>query len=153
MTDTLWQAARGLGAQRIDADGRSVPLQVREHRPGTPWHLLRSRSHPSADMQEWIRRLERDAPVQLESMGSSLKFCRIAEGGADIYPRLGPTSLWDTAAAHAVLNGAGGTVLRFDGQPLRYDNTDQLLNPWFIAQGRNDFDWRSLAMPGPQREA
>lgn len=144
VSDTLWQGARGLGAQRIEADGRCTPLRVREHQAGTPWHLLRSRSHPSAAMQDWIRRLERDAPVQLESVGSSLKFCRIAEGSADIYPRLGPTSLWDTAAAHAVLNQAGGSVLLFNGQPLRYANTDQLINPWFIAQGRNGFDWTSL---------
>lgn len=120
------------------------PIRVREHLPGTPWVLLRSRSHPSPDMQAWIERLQQHDPVQLESQGSSLKFCRVAEGSADIYPRLGPTSLWDTAAAHAVVVGAGGRVIRADGQPLRYDNTEQLINPWFIACGRSDMDWPDL---------
>ncbi|KEA64081.1 3'(2'),5'-bisphosphate nucleotidase [Marinobacterium lacunae] len=140
VTDTLWQGARGLGAQRIH-DGEQTRLQVRRHQPGQPWHLLRSRSHPSPDMQAWIEKLEQHDPVTLESVGSSLKFCRIAEGSADIYPRLGPTSLWDTAAAHAVLNEAGGAVVRFDGQPLGYADTDRLLNPWFIAHGIGEIDW------------
>ncbi|TCK08190.1 3'(2'),5'-bisphosphate nucleotidase CysQ [Marinobacterium mangrovicola] len=136
----LWMAARGIGAVRIDAEGEK-PLQVREHHSGQTWHLLRSRSHPSPDMQAWIDKLEQHDQVRLESVGSSLKFCRIAEGTADIYPRLGPTSLWDTAAAHAVLNQAGGAVIRFDGSPLGYGDTSELLNPWFIAHGRGEIDW------------
>ncbi|WP_432698324.1 3'(2'),5'-bisphosphate nucleotidase CysQ [Marinobacterium sp. YM272] len=140
VNEVLWMAARGLGAMRIDADGEKR-LQVREHQPGQPWHLLRSRSHPSPDMQAWIDRLEQHDEVQLESVGSSLKFCRIAEGTADIYPRLGPTSLWDTAAAHAVLTEAGGAVIRFDGSALSYGDTSELLNPWFIAHGRGEIDW------------
>ncbi|MBV1789515.1 3'(2'),5'-bisphosphate nucleotidase CysQ [Marinobacterium sp. D7] len=140
VANILWQGARGLGAQRIDGEGERT-IQVREHQPGQPWRLLRSRSHPSPGMQEWIEKLEQHDPVELESVGSSLKFCRIAEGSADIYPRLGPTSLWDTAAAHAVLIEAGGAVIRFDGEPLSYADTDQLLNPWFIACGRGELDW------------
>ncbi len=140
VTDTLWMAARGVCAVRIDSEGE-IPLQVREHKPGQPWHLLRSRSHPSPDMAAWMKKLEQHDEVKMESVGSSLKFCRIAEGSADIYPRLGPTSLWDTAAAHAVLNEAGGAVIRFDGSPLGYGDTSELLNPWFIAHGRGEIDW------------
>jgi len=143
VSGTLWQGARGLGAQRIDSAGERA-IRVREHRPGQPWRLLRSRSHPSPDLQGWIEKLERHDPVEQEAVGSSLKFCRIAEGLADIYPRLGPTSLWDTAAAHAVLNEAGGAVIRFDGEPLDYADTDRLLNPWFIAHGRGELDWSRL---------
>ena len=68
-------------------------------------------------------------------MGSSLKSCLIAEGRADVYPRLGPTSLWDTGAAQAVLEQAGGRVVGLAGEPLGYASPSQTLNPHFIAWG------------------
>ena len=77
-------------------------------------------------------------------MGSSLKFCLVAEGKADFYPRLGPTSEWDTAAAHAVVTAAGGKVVTLDGQPLRYNCKDSLLNPEFLVIADPDRDWLSL---------
>ena len=76
--------------------------------------------------------IERLGNVSLEQAGSSLKFCRVAEGEADIYPRLAPTCEWDTAAAQAVLEGAGGFVLNLQGRPLQYGKPD-VLNPSFIA--------------------
>jgi 3'(2'), 5'-bisphosphate nucleotidase len=88
-----------------------------------------SRSHLDAETQAFIDRL---APVRLVQAGSSLKFCRVAEGAADIYPRMGPTCEWDTAAAQAVLEGAGGVVLDLHGAPLRYGKPE-LLNPFFVA--------------------
>jgi 3'(2'), 5'-bisphosphate nucleotidase len=88
-----------------------------------------SRSHLDAETQAFIDRL---APVRLVQAGSSLKFCRVAEGAADIYPRMAPTCEWDTAAAQAVLEGAGGVVLDLHGAPLRYGKPD-VLNPSFIA--------------------
>ena len=72
------------------------------------------------------------------SMGSSLKICLVAEGAADIYPRLGPTSEWDTAAAQCVVEQAGGTVTDTDMQPLRYNTKDSLLNPHFLVFGETD---------------
>ena len=80
-------------------------------------------------------------------MGSSLKFCVVAEGGADVYPRLGPTSEWDTAAAQAVVEQAGGEVLRMDGKPLSYNEKEGILNPWFVVIGSRDIDWLAL-LPG-----
>jgi len=77
-------------------------------------------------------------------MGSALKFCLVAEGVADFYPRLGPTSEWDTAAAQAVLELAGGAVTTLDGRPLRYNQRETLLNPHFIAFGDRNRDWSSL---------
>lgn len=82
------------------------------------------------------------APLQPLSAGSSLKFCLIAEGRADFYPRLAPTSEWDTAAAQAVLVAAGGLVVRADDlQPLRYNTKESLLNPSFLALADANFDW------------
>jgi 3'(2'), 5'-bisphosphate nucleotidase len=77
-------------------------------------------------------------------VGSALKFCLVAEGAADVYPRLGPTSEWDTAAAQAVLTAAGGSVSRLDGTPLQYNTRAQLLNPSFVAYGPKDRDWLEL---------
>ena len=75
------------------------------------------------------------------SMGSSLKFCLVAEGSADLYPRLGPTSEWDTAAAQAVVEAAGGRVVTLDGAPLRCNTHDGFLNPWFLVFGDTGRDW------------
>jgi 3'(2'), 5'-bisphosphate nucleotidase len=83
------------------------------------------------------------------NMGSSLKFCVIAQGRADMYPRLSPTSEWDTAAAHAVLRGAGGDVLQADLSPLVYNTRDSLLNPSFVAvaaMGQDDLELLGRAM-------
>ena len=77
-------------------------------------------------------------------MGSSLKFCVVAEGDADIYPRLGLTSEWDTAAAQAVVEQAGGKVLQWDGMPLLYNDKEDILNPFFIVIGAADRDWVAL---------
>jgi 3'(2'), 5'-bisphosphate nucleotidase len=77
-------------------------------------------------------------------MGSSLKFCLVAEGAADIYPRLGPTSEWDTAAAQAVVEQAGGAVLQLDGKPLAYNAKAEILNPHFLVAGPQDHDWLGI---------
>ena len=76
--------------------------------------------------------------------GSALKFCLVAEGSADVYPRLGPTSEWDTAAAQAVLEAAGGAVRRSPAQPLRYNRRETLLNPHFLAFGDPSRHWAAL---------
>ena len=74
-------------------------------------------------------------------MGSSLKFCVVAEGCADVYPRLGPTSEWDTAAAQAVVEQAGGSVVTLDGRPKKYNAKADILNPYFLVIGAADRDW------------
>ena len=80
-------------------------------------------------------------------MGSSLKLCVIAEGKADVYPRLGPTSEWDTAAAHAVVLGAGGQVVDCQGKPLQYNAEENILNPWFLVYGDQGRDWTGYVAP------
>ena len=88
--------------------------------------------------------LARIGPHELRPMGSALKICLVAEGAADFYPRLGPTSEWDTAAAQAVLEVAGGALTTIEGVPLRYNERDTLLNPYFIAYGDASRDWVGL---------
>lgn len=97
------------------------------------FRVVASKSHLNAETASFIERL---GDVALVQAGSSLKFCRIAEGSADVYPRLAPTCEWDTAAAQAVLEGAGGFVFQPDGEPLRYGK-DDVLNPFFIASALN----------------
>jgi 3'(2'), 5'-bisphosphate nucleotidase len=107
--------------------------------------VVGSRRHGAEALDRLLANIEsRFAAIDLVSMGSSLKICAIAEGSADWYPRLALTSEWDTAAAHAVLSGAGGTILNDAMSPLRYNQKDSLLNPFFHAIGDQQFDWASL---------
>jgi 3'(2'), 5'-bisphosphate nucleotidase len=102
--------------------------------------VLASRSHMSAETKDFIARFK---VTDMSSVGSSLKFCRIASGDADLYPRMGRTMEWDTAAGDAVLRAAGGGVYTMDGARLRYGKRNQTgdvdyANPWFVAAGRFD---------------
>lgn len=96
--------------------------------------VVGSRSHQSDALKGYLEQLGK--PYELVAMGSSLKICLVASGAADLYPRLGPTCEWDTAAAHAVAVAAGAQVTELggagNGQPLRYNQTESLLNPHFL---------------------
>ena len=94
--------------------------------------VVASKSHLNKETKEFIAHIQ--GKVELIQAGSSLKFIKIAEGLADIYPRLAPTSEWDTAAAHAILEGAGGNVLKLNGKDIIYGK-DNIINPYFIARG------------------
>jgi 3'(2'), 5'-bisphosphate nucleotidase len=114
----------------------SVPHTPLRTRAPTPGQLvaLASRSHMTPATERF---LESHGVTETTQAGSSLKFCRIAEGLADVYPRLGPTCEWDTAAGDAILRAAGGVVLAEDGAPLAYGKAeDGYINPGFIAWGR-----------------
>ena len=102
--------------------------------PSAGLTALESRSHRSPATEEFLKTL----PInEVRAAGSSIKFCLIARGEADLYPRIGPTCEWDTAAAHAVLNASGGAVLKVDGSELIYGKAaDKYLNPHFVAWGR-----------------
>ncbi|MFM1715981.1 3'(2'),5'-bisphosphate nucleotidase CysQ [Aeromonas salmonicida] len=127
--DRLWYGGKGMGAWRV-ADGKREAIQTLPHQEGAPWRVVGSRNHLSRETLDYLAPF---GEIELVSMGSSLKFCIIAEGGAELYPRLAPTCEWDTAAAQAVLEGAGGSVTRLDGSPLAYNKPD-ILNPWFVAR-------------------
>ena len=132
-----YYAAEGLGAFR--AEGRHAPVPIAVRKAADPLVVVGSRSHRGDSLDDVLARL---GPHELRPMGSALKFCLVAEGAADFYPRLGPTSEWDTAAAQAVLEIAGGAVTTLDGNPLRYNQRDTLLNGDFIALGDARLPWR-----------
>ena len=130
VTGVLWCGTPGQGAFRRDADGEH-PLHVRA--PATaPLRVAASRSHLDPRTQALMGRI---GEVETIGLGSSLKFCRLAEGGMDVYPRFGPTSEWDTAAGQSVLEAAGGALLDPRGRPFRYNQRAGLLNGDFIALG------------------
>jgi 3'(2'), 5'-bisphosphate nucleotidase len=129
----------GLGAQLRAAD-KLTPIRVAD-KSSAPVRVVGSRSHRGASLDGFLARL---GDTDMVPMGSSLKFCVVAEGKADIYPRLGPTSEWDTAAAQAVVEQAGGQVLELDGNPLSYNRKEEILNPHFMVIGPGDRDWLAL---------
>lgn len=106
------------------------PIQVRMTPPVEGLTVVMSRSHPSPELEEYLKDIK---VAEALPVGSSLKLCVVAEGKADLYPRLGPTMEWDTAAGHAVVTAAGGTVETPDGKLLKY-NKENLLNPFFIVK-------------------
>lgn len=140
VTDTGYQGLPGTGAWRQDGTGTRHEIRV-SPRSAAPIRVVGSRSHAGDSLAAF---LERIGPHELVPVGSALKFCMVAEGAADVYPRLGPTCEWDTAAAHAVLSGAGGVVRALDGMPLGYNMRAGILNPFFVAYGPQDHDWVTL---------
>lgn len=126
---------RQLGAWRAEAGEAAQPIQVRTAPPGDGrFTVVASRRHSSPEQEALLAGLGAAVgDLQLANIGSSLKFCLLAEGSADCYPRLAPTSQWDTAAAQGVVEGAGGEVIGLDGQPFRYPARESLLNPFFLA--------------------
>ena len=152
--DCLYFADRGLGAYKIDNcsqtglgddrvggnedledlihDAQRLPVGQDADRPFT---IMGSRSHATPELEAYVEAMrKKHRRVEFISAGSSLKICRVAEGAADVYPRLGPTMEWDTAAGQAIAVASGATVTRHDdGAPLTY-NKENLLNPWFIVE-------------------
>ena len=136
---TYWGSV-GQGAWCAEAGGEPHRIRV-QPALGASIRVAGSRSHRGDSLD---RLLSGIGPHDFVSMGSSLKFCLVAAGQADVYPRLGPTSEWDTAAAQAVLEAAGGAVLTLDGAPLRYNTKADYLNPHFVAFGSRQRDWVAL---------
>ncbi|MGY3265726.1 3'(2'),5'-bisphosphate nucleotidase CysQ [Lysobacter sp. HA35] len=142
VTGVIWHGGAEYGAfrrTRLDADDESVRIRTPA---ASPMHVAASRSHKDGRSEAFIDAMRARGDVEQLNLGSSLKFCRIAEGGLDLYPRFGPTCEWDTAAGQAILEGAGGQVVDPRGRPLRYNMRDTLLNGDFIAIGDPQLPWR-----------
>ncbi len=140
----------GQAAYRYDYRGVGewprLTLATRALKQGTELTVLASRRHRNSKLEEclaWLR--QRWGPIARRDSGSALKFCQLAEGGGDFYPRFSPCCEWDTAAGQAVLEAAGGALLGMDGQPLRYNCSESLYSPHFfaIADARHHL-WREL---------
>lgn len=128
-------------AWRVDGEGTTT-LATRAMADDAV-SVVASRRHGGQRLERYLERLDESfAVVTRVHLGSSLKFCILAEGGADLYPRLGPTSEWDIAAAQAVLVAAGGDVRRLDGDPLVYNTGESFLNPDFVAVADPDYPWQ-----------
>ncbi len=142
-TDCLYLAARGHGARRLDARGetRLVAAPVAH-----PRRAVVSRSHLSPETGALLARL---GVAETIPRGSSLKMCAVAEGAADLYPRLGPTRLWDTAAGTAIAVEAGCDVVGLDGRPLRYDLADGLVRAGFLVLRPRRWPTRPASAPSP----
>jgi len=136
VTGVTYFAAQGHGAFR--KLGTDEPVAIRVHDQARTPRVVGSRSHRGPLIDQYLENL---GAHEMVPMGSSLKFCVVAEGGADVYPRLGPTSEWDTAAAHAVINGAGGRVVHLDGSDLTYNAKEDILNPHFMVLGNPTANW------------
>ena len=168
---SLYFAARGLGAYKVenvktvshflDDPGDSavnnlqlgalvdkaarLPLPQATEKPSNQINLVGSRSHGIEALSVFVEKMKADYDtVGFVPAGSALKFCLVAEGKADLYPRFGPTMEWDTAAGHCVVEQSGGAVLRMNGKtPLDYNKKD-LLNPYFICLGK---DFKEVSIP------
>lgn len=142
---TYWGMA-GHGAFRVDPTGPDRAIRVRLPAARPP-HVVGSRSHGSPAVAQRLRRFPGHV---MHPVGSSIKLCLVAEGRADLYPRLGPTSEWDIAAGQAIVEAAGGVVLEFPGlAPLRYNQRETLLNPDFVAAGDPALAAAFAADPAP----
>lgn len=139
--ETTWYASIGNGAFKQTGE-HTVALSARE--TAEKITVVGSRSHAGDSLKTFLGKIDE---YELISMGSILKACLIADGQADVYPRLGPTSEWDTAAAQIIVEEAGGGMTQTDGSALLYNTKESLLNPHFFAFGKNAPDWPGYIQP------
>jgi 3'(2'), 5'-bisphosphate nucleotidase len=138
----------GLKAWKQDCNQAGSEAQAIASRPmqdNIAVRIVASRRHLGQQLDALVVKIEKHfGEATLLNMGSSLKMCLLAEGSADIYPRMAPTSEWDTAAAHGILSAAGGEIVDLRFQPLRYNSKPELLNPYFIALADPLYPWQEL---------
>lgn len=148
VTGTSWLGVVGLGAWKRDEGGVLRHIKTRAFEGNllqSTLSVLASRRHGSSAHKAMLDRLAtRFAALEVLTVGSSLKFCMLAEGKADLYLRLAPTSEWDTAAGQAIVEAAGGKVMKMDCTALDYNGKDEILNPHFLAVGDARIDWRRV---------
>jgi 3'(2'), 5'-bisphosphate nucleotidase len=138
----------GIGAwkqniNQLDNEVQLIVSQAMQENSGV--RIVASRRHLGEQLDALVEKIENHfGKATLLSMGSSLKMCLLAEGSADIYPRMAPTCEWDTAAAHGILCAAGGEIVDLQFRPLRYNSKPELLNPFFIALADRTYPWKQL---------
>ena len=130
--NVCYWAKKGEGAFK---DGKKLPIKAKKQRD--IYKIVASRSHMSNETKDFIEAIDTDKEKVIISIGSSLKICLVAEGEANIYPRLGPTMEWDTAAAHAIVNESDGLFNKYidqDAYQKHIYNKENLLNDWFVVK-------------------
>jgi len=137
VTKTHYYARQNQGAWRCQDNAAPKRIHSRSPCPEKPM-IAGSRSYRGDSLNAFLAHL---GDYEIISMGSAIKSCLVAEGQCDLYPRLGPTSEWDTAAAHCVVTEAGGQITDTQMQVLRYNTKDELLNPHFFVSGDTSRDW------------
>ena len=127
------------------SDGGVKQISSRPMEENSGVRIVASRRHLGEQLNALVGKIENYfGKATLLNMGSSLKMCLLAEGSADIYPRMAPTSEWDTAAAHGILSAAGGEIVDLQFRPLKYNSKPELLNPFFIALADRAYPWQQL---------
>ena len=145
VSDVIYLGKLGEGAWKQNRSGVLSIASSTMEADHNAIKIVASRSHRGELLEGLIARVEAElGEAEVVSMGSSLKICLLAEGKADIYPRLAPTCEWDTAAAHAVLAAAGGEIYDTRFNPLRYNQKPELLNPHFLALADPAYPWQPL---------
>ena len=131
----IYFAQKGYGSftlhTSVELNSLDEATQISVFKQSDPVRIIGSRSHSNNSFTTWVN--EKFPDAQIIQAGSSIKFCLIADGNADIYPRFGPTSEWDIAAGHIILNEAGGKILTLNNKEINYNQKESLLNPEFIA--------------------
>ena len=136
----LYYAAKGQGAFKKESTNEPQPIHVREKR-SSKMVVACGRSCPTAEVEAFLAKV---GEYKIVRVGSALKSCLVAEGQADLYVRLGPTSEWDTAAAQCVVEEAGGAITDTNMQRLRYNTKADLLNPHFFVAGDRSINWSTF---------
>ncbi len=136
----LYYGSKENGSYKIKCDkiitslSNSIKINTKNKKSSEKYYIYGSKSHSNSKFMEWIKINFND--YKLIKKGSSIKFCELAEGKADIYPRFGPTSEWDIAAGHIILNEAGGEIKSIDKKKIFYNTKDSVINPPFIAKSK-----------------
>ncbi len=141
----MYYALKGKGSYKTSAHNSAEKIHVAKH-CAKPVRVAGSQSFTNNEFIAFVHNLPEYTVINL---GSALKSCLVAEGGADVYPRFGLTSEWDTAATQCILEEAGGYLVDLSLQPLRYNTKDSLLNPHFVAFGDNQMEWVSYCETEP----
>lgn len=145
VTDVLYIGDQHDGEARVIRDGETTRIRSRSLEPASTITVVASRRHGGEALEACMSVLKENfAEIDTTNMGSSLKLCLVAEGKADLYPRLAPTSEWDTGAAQAVVEAAGGKVVDTGLNALRYNTKENILNPFFFVIADPQFDWDAL---------
>ncbi len=144
--DISYSGVKGVGAIKYEkGEQKTLHTRKMDARNGEPVAVVASRSHGADAVDALLGKISSAlGEVTLKNMGSSLKLCLVAEGSADIYPRLALTSEWDTAAAQAVVEAAGGQVLTDKLEVMRYNTKADILNPFFHVIGDSAYNWKAL---------